>query len=100
MRQDERRTAGPLDHLRHGERLSRTRHSQQNLMFLSVLCAAAEFLDRGNLVAARLVVHLEAKRWHALRIAESGSPICNEDVELVLLFSVQARNEHQLLPIR
>jgi hypothetical protein len=56
VRQHQRRTVGLLDQLRHGERFSRTRHSEQNLMLFSALQAAIKLLDRRGLVTPWLVI--------------------------------------------
>ena len=61
MRQHQRRTLHPLNHIRHRKRLARTRHTQQHLRPAVVLHSRHQRLNRLRLVASRskLAVQLE-----------------------------------------
>ena len=61
VRQDQRRAAGLLDHLGHGEGLAGAGDAEQNLVLLAVQQAAEELIDGGRLIAARAVVDAQMK---------------------------------------
>jgi len=69
VREDQRRPSHRLDHLGHGESLSRSGHAQQHLVLLAFPHAANQFGDGVFLVAARPVVDRQSKA-HASRLAQ------------------------------
>ena len=73
MRQHQRRTAGVLDHLRHGERFAGAGDAQQNLVLLALLQAVEQRRDGGRLIAARLIVDAEPEgHLFIIRSARDG----------------------------
>ncbi len=68
VRQHQRRAVHGLDDLGHGEGLARTGNAEQHLMLLAVAHAARKFVDGGDLIAARAIVHNQPEGGHAFSI--------------------------------
>ncbi len=75
VRQDQRRAAGLLDQLGHGEGLAGAGDAQQDLMLFAVQQPAEELIDGGGLIAARAIIDAQMK-GHDSRILGASSAGC------------------------
>ncbi len=86
--QDEGRALQPLDHLRHGEGLARTGDAQQHLVALRLrerafaAQARDQLLDRGRLIAGRLIVRDQFEALAAFALFRSLRPMRHERRQL------------------
>src|SRR5579883_2904338 len=104
MSEHQRRPSQALDDLRHGERLPRAGHSQQNLVLFPVLEAPHQRVNSRLLIAARLVIDAEAERGHmgagrqfALMVAPKTPKTCGSQK---LLRLSKARQKYRPLNLR